>query len=69
MISKRKQKAYIRAEEVCRAFRTVVTKRVVDQTQDDWDLVLSLLTLWMDVSGKHKYDPPKLPRGWKAKSR
>ena len=64
-ISKRRLEAYKRAEEVCRAFRTAVCKRVVDQTQDDWDLIMDHLIRWMDVSGKSKYDKPKKLRGRK----
>lgn len=65
MISKRRQLAYERAEETCRALRTLITMRVVDQTQRDWDLVSHLLIRWMDVSGKSKYDKPKVPRSFK----
>jgi hypothetical protein len=57
--SKRKIKAIECAEEVCRAYRTVITKNVVEVTQKDWDLVLEWLRRWMDNSGKHKFDKPK----------
>jgi len=55
-------KAYERAEEVCKAFRTVVCKRNCDVVQDDWDAVMDCLLYWMDVSGKSKYDAPKRPQ-------
>lgn len=51
-MSKRRFEAYKRAEEVCKAFRSVVTKRAIDQTQSDWNLVLTLVTRWMNISTK-----------------
>ena len=68
MISKRRMKAYERAEEVCKAFRYVVSKRNCDIVQDDWDAVMDCLISWMDVSGKHKYDAPKRPRRYRVHS-
>jgi hypothetical protein len=58
-MSKRRLKAIEAAEETCRAFRTVITKRVVDQTQADWDVVMDWLLVWMDHSPKSKYNKPK----------
>lgn len=40
------------ADDACKSFREVITKRVVDQTQEDWSMALSKLTRWLDASPK-----------------
>ena len=68
-LSKRRLKALEYAENVCRAYRLAISKRVVDVTQQDWDLVLELLLRWMDHSGqKSKYAHPTPPKGWPKKT-
>ena len=63
MVSCRRYAALLAAEEFCRAFRTFVTMRVVDQTERHQSAMFKRLTRWMNKAGKAKYDAPK---GWPA---
>ncbi|MFP5226635.1 MAG: hypothetical protein ACLGXA_03330 [Acidobacteriota bacterium] len=63
-ISPRRLKRYERAEELCRAIRFMVTRPGDVRwpvTAEEMPVFAALLTKWMDLADKTKYDKPK---GW-----
>ena len=53
------QKRACAAEDFCRAFREVATKRVVDATEADWSKVFDYLQRWLRLAGKSGYESPR----------
>ena len=57
----RREKRRDAAEQLCKAFRTLITTPAWQQSQAQWDVMYDWLTVWMDNNGKARYDKPDEP--------